>query len=92
MELGDGPPSRAAEIRRQNPPRRCRRLCYAYLAQEYADTEIFLMDFWPVYPALFTLFGPKAITKVCNKHNLLKTSVAASSIKPVAGGPNLILI
>ncbi|KAI0440501.1 putative cytochrome P450 [Xylaria telfairii] len=60
------------------------------LAQEYADTEIFLMDFWPVYPALFTLFGPETITEVCNKHNLPKTSVAASSMKPVAGGPNLI--
>ncbi|GAP90257.1 putative cytochrome P450 [Rosellinia necatrix] len=60
------------------------------LAQEYADTEIFLMDFWPVYPALFTLFGPETITEVCDKHNLPKTTVAASSMKPVAGGPNLI--
>ncbi len=60
------------------------------LSQEYADTEVFLMDFWPVYPALFTLFGPEPITQVCNKYNLPKTSVQSSSMKPVAGGDNLI--
>ncbi|KAJ3578867.1 hypothetical protein NPX13_g1693 [Xylaria arbuscula] len=48
------------------------------LSQEFADTEIFLMDVWPVYPALFTLFGPETITEVCNKHNLPKTTVADS--------------
>ncbi|KAI0913394.1 putative cytochrome P450 [Ustulina deusta] len=52
------------------------------LSQEYADTEVFLMDFWPVYPALFTLFGPEPITQVCNKYNLPKTSVQSSSMKP----------
>ncbi|KAI1358335.1 putative cytochrome P450 [Xylaria arbuscula] len=60
------------------------------LSQEFADTEIFLMDVWPVYPALFTLFGPETITEVCNKHNLPKTTVADSSMRPVAGGPALI--
>ncbi|KAI0478166.1 putative cytochrome P450 [Xylaria cf. heliscus] len=60
------------------------------LAEEYADTEVFLMDVWPVYPALFTLFGPETITEVCNKYNLPKPPVSASSMEPVAGGPNLI--
>jgi cytochrome P450 len=60
------------------------------LCQEYADTEMFLMDFWPVYPALFTMFGPEAINKICNKYNLPKTPVSATSMKPVAGGPSLI--
>ncbi|KAI1760407.1 putative cytochrome P450 [Hypoxylon sp. FL1150] len=36
------------------------------LSEEYADEEIFLVDFWPVYPALFTVFGPNAIEKICN--------------------------
>lgn len=60
------------------------------LSQEFADTEVFLMDFWPVYPALFTLFGPETINKICNKYNLPKTAVSSRTMKPVAGGPNLI--
>ncbi|PHH67383.1 hypothetical protein CDD81_152 [Ophiocordyceps australis] len=60
------------------------------LAREYADTEVFLMDFWPVYPALLVLFGPKAITQVSNEYNLPKTAVVARFMKPVSGGPDLV--
>ncbi|OTB09268.1 hypothetical protein M426DRAFT_316556 [Hypoxylon sp. CI-4A] len=60
------------------------------LCQEYADTEVFLMDFWPVYPPLFVLFGPEAISQVCNKYNLRKTDVAFRFMKPISGGPNLV--
>lgn len=60
------------------------------LSQEYADTELFLVDFWPVYPALFTVFGPGAIDKICNKYNLPKTITGAKSMNPVTGGPSLI--
>ncbi|KAI0536510.1 putative cytochrome P450 [Xylaria digitata] len=60
------------------------------LCQEYANTEVFVMDFWPIYPALFTLFGPETITQVCNKYNLPKPSVASRSMKPVVGGLSLV--
>ncbi|KAH9904094.1 putative cytochrome P450 [Xylariomycetidae sp. FL2044] len=60
------------------------------LSQGYADTEMFLMDFWPVYPALFTVFGPGSIETICNRLNLPKTATAASSMEPVTGGPSLI--
>ncbi|KAG8165882.1 hypothetical protein KVR01_004434 [Diaporthe batatas] len=60
------------------------------LSQEYADTELFLMDFWPVYPALYTVFGPQIIDTICNKYNLPKTPTAAATMKPVTGGPSLI--
>ncbi|KAI1212618.1 putative cytochrome P450 [Annulohypoxylon truncatum] len=60
------------------------------LCQEYTDTEVFLMDFWPVYPPLFTIFGPGAISQVCNKYNLPKTKVAFRFMEPISGGPNLV--
>jgi cytochrome P450 len=60
------------------------------LCQEYSHTEVFLMDFWPVHPPLLTVFGPEAISQVCNKYNLPKTVVASRFMKPVAGGPNLV--
>ena len=60
------------------------------LCQQFTHTEIFLMDFWPVYPPLLTVFGPEAASQVCNKYNLPKTAVANRFMKPVAGGPNLV--
>ncbi|KAI1872994.1 hypothetical protein JX265_004629 [Neoarthrinium moseri] len=60
------------------------------LAQEFAHTELFLVDFWPVYPPLYTVFGPESISQICNKYNLPKTAVAAKFMKPISGGPNLV--
>jgi cytochrome P450 len=60
------------------------------LAQEFTDTEVFLMDFWPVYPPLFTVFGPESVSQVCQKYNLPKTAIARKFMKPVAGGDNLV--
>ncbi|KAI0014897.1 cytochrome P450 [Xylariomycetidae sp. FL0641] len=60
------------------------------LCQEFADTEVFLMDIWPVYPALYTLFGPTATSQVCNKHNLPKGATLANAMNPVTGGPSMI--
>ncbi|KUI57505.1 hypothetical protein VP1G_04778 [Cytospora mali] len=60
------------------------------LCEEFADTELFLMDFWPVYPPLFTVFGPGPISQICNKYNLPKTAIASQFMRPITGGPNLI--
>lgn len=60
------------------------------LCWEFADTELFLIDFWPMYPPLYTLFGPEAINQVCNKYNMPKPLVSATSMRPVAGGPDIV--
>ncbi|ROW11887.1 hypothetical protein VPNG_04989 [Cytospora leucostoma] len=60
------------------------------LCEEFADTEIFLMDFWPVYPPLYTVFGPEPINQICNKYNLPKTAVLSRFMQPVTGGPDLV--
>lgn len=60
------------------------------LCEEFPDSELFLMDFWPVYPPLYTVFGPEPISQICNKYNLPKTAVAERFMQPVTGGPNLV--
>ncbi|CAI6078352.1 unnamed protein product [Clonostachys chloroleuca] len=60
------------------------------LSKEFADTELFLMDVWPVYPALYMCFGPEAIHEICVKYNLPKTEQADKFMHPVAGGPSLL--
>ena len=60
------------------------------LAREYADTEVFLMDFWPVYPPLLMVYSPEVAVQVSTKYNLPKTDMHLSFMKPITGGPNLI--
>lgn len=60
------------------------------LCWEVADTELCLIDFWPMYPPLFTIFGPEATSQVCNKYNLPKPLVAATSMRPVTGGRDIV--
>ncbi|KAI3391108.1 hypothetical protein diail_7959 [Diaporthe ilicicola] len=72
------------------PPDAAVALAMRDLCEEHADTELFLMDFWPVYPPLFTVFGPESINQICNKYNLPKPAVASRFMEPVTGGPNLV--
>ncbi|KAI0140484.1 cytochrome P450 [Xylariaceae sp. FL1272] len=60
------------------------------LSREYRDTEIFLTDFWPVYPALFTVLGPETCSQICNKLNLPKSGTSRNSMMPVTGGLSLV--
>lgn len=60
------------------------------LALEFADTEIFLMDFWPVYPPLLMVYDPDAAVQISTKYNLPKTAMHLQFMKPITGGPNLI--
>ncbi|KAI9661098.1 MAG: hypothetical protein M1821_009425 [Bathelium mastoideum] len=74
----------------QLPPDANVNLAMRDLASEYADTEIFLMDFWPVYPPFLMVYDPEAAVQVSTKYNLPKTDMHLSFMKPIAGGPNLI--
>lgn len=60
------------------------------LAMEYGDTEVFLMDFWPVYPPLLMVYSPETAEQITTQYNLPKTSQHLTLTKPIAGGPNLI--
>ncbi|KAF2013541.1 cytochrome P450 [Aaosphaeria arxii CBS 175.79] len=60
------------------------------LALEFADTEVFLMDFWPVYPPLLVVYDPDAAVQITTKYNLPKTDMHLQFMRPITGGPNLI--
>jgi cytochrome P450 len=60
------------------------------LALEFADTEVFLMDFWPVYPPLLMVYDPDTAVQISTKYNLPKTDMHLQFMKPITGGPNLI--
>jgi cytochrome P450 len=72
------------------PPDANVNLAMAELAREHGDTEIFLMDFWPVYPPLLMVYDPDAAVQVSTRYNLPKTSMHLQFMKPITGGPNLI--
>lgn len=72
------------------PPDANVNLAMAELAREHSDTEIFLMDFWPVYPPLLMVYDPDAAVQVTTTYNLPKTSMHLQFMKPITGGPNLI--
>jgi cytochrome P450 len=60
------------------------------LSLEFAETEVFLMDFWPVYPALLMVYDPDTATQITTKYNLPKTDMHLQFMEPITGGPNLI--
>ncbi|PWY83643.1 cytochrome P450 [Aspergillus sclerotioniger CBS 115572] len=60
------------------------------LAFEFSDTEIFLMDFWPVYPPLWMVFSPEAAQQISTTYNLPKSDIVQQFMQPITGGPNLV--
>ncbi|KAK8053073.1 cytochrome P450 [Apiospora saccharicola] len=89
MELDNRSSHFTPEVCQPNTPDCSVQFAMRDLCQEYSDTEVFLMDFWPVYPALFTVFGPEPVNQICNKYNLPKTEIAIKFMHPITGGPNL---
>ncbi|CAG8971815.1 hypothetical protein HYALB_00001925 [Hymenoscyphus albidus] len=60
------------------------------LAREFSDTEVFLMDFWPVYPPLPMVYDPDTSIQISTKYNLPKTDMHLQFMEPITGGPNLL--
>ncbi|KAL4750799.1 hypothetical protein BDW72DRAFT_213177 [Aspergillus terricola var. indicus] len=60
------------------------------LAVEFADTEMFLMDTWPVFPALVMVYDPDAALQISTKYNLPKSAIFPSLMHPITGGPSMI--
>ncbi|PHH79136.1 hypothetical protein CDD82_2575 [Ophiocordyceps australis] len=60
------------------------------LSKEFADTEVFLIDSWPVVKAFLMLTGTKASMQVCNEYNMPKSAIVARVMRPVTGGPDLV--
>jgi cytochrome P450 len=59
------------------------------LALEFSETEVFLMDVWPIYPAFWVVYDPQASVQVSTKLNLPKIPLHLKFMYPIVGGPNL---
>lgn len=57
---------------------------------QYADTEIFLMDYWPIHEPLLMISSPEIAAQVSNKYNLQKPHDSSKSFAPIVGGDSLI--
>ncbi|KAJ5266769.1 hypothetical protein N7478_009577 [Penicillium angulare] len=59
------------------------------LSLEWGETEVFLMDVWPIFPAYYVVYDPQTAVQVSTKLNLPKTSNHLKFMKPIVGGPNI---
>ncbi|KAF7854227.1 hypothetical protein EAF04_010524 [Stromatinia cepivora] len=72
------------------PPLTNMALAIQELSTEFADTEMFLLDMWPAYPASIVVFNPEAAVLISQKYNLPKPNTSLEMTKPIVGGPSLL--
>lgn len=60
------------------------------LVEEHTDTEVFLMDLWPMFSPTLMISGPELAHQVAIKYDFPKPSHQESSFKPIIGGKSLI--
>ncbi|KAF1845155.1 putative cytochrome P450 [Cucurbitaria berberidis CBS 394.84] len=60
------------------------------LVSDHAATEVFLMDYWPVFQPVLMIFGPELAVQASIRHDLPKPHDQQESFRPVVGGPSLI--
>lgn len=57
--------------------------------ENWKDTEVFLMDLWPIYPTYFLVFDPQTAHQVSNKFNMPKPPIHLKFMQPIVGGPSM---
>jgi cytochrome P450 len=60
------------------------------MIKDHADTEYFLMDYWPMFQPVLMTFSPEIAAQVSTKHDLPKPNDQQESFQPIIGGPSLI--
>ena len=65
-------------------------LALEVMSDEFAETEMFLIDLWPSYPTSLIIFNPEALHMVSQKWNLPRPLQSLEAIKPIVGGPNIV--
>jgi cytochrome P450 len=58
--------------------------------KDFADTEIFVMDYWPMYEPSLMITSPEISAQVSNEFNLQRDERELKYFGPVVGGPSLI--
>lgn len=65
-------------------------LAWDELLQEDPDTDVFLIDLWPVHDPVILIADPEVANQVTVKYNLPKPAGLERLFDPVLGGPGLI--
>ncbi|KAF1951142.1 cytochrome P450 [Byssothecium circinans] len=60
------------------------------ISKEFTDTEMFLLDLWPSYPASVVVFNPEAANMATQQYALPKPPMAGDSVEPIVGGPSIL--
>lgn len=60
------------------------------VSKQHADTEIFLMDLWPIFDPVLMISSPEISVQVSNTYNLQKPDSQGKSFLPIIGGKSLI--
>lgn len=60
------------------------------MVEDHADTEVFLMDLWPVFQPVLMISGPDLAIQASSKYDLPKPRDQQESFRPIIGGPSLI--
>ncbi|KAF2440902.1 cytochrome P450 [Karstenula rhodostoma CBS 690.94] len=60
------------------------------MVEDHANTEVFLMDYWPVFQPVLMISGPDIAIQASTKYDLPKPRDQQESFRPIIGGPSLI--
>lgn len=60
------------------------------LVKDHADTEVFLMDLWPMFEPTLMISGPELATQASIKYDLPKPHGLEEAFRPIIGGLSLI--
>lgn len=58
--------------------------------KDFSDTEIFVMDYWPMYEPSLMITSPEISAQVSNEFNLQRDERELKYFGPVVGGQSLI--
>jgi len=58
--------------------------------EDFKDTEIFVMDYWPMYEPSLMITSPEISVQISNEYNLQRDERELKYFAPVVGGPSLI--
>jgi cytochrome P450 len=60
------------------------------MVEDHADSEVYLMDLWPMSRPMLCLFGPDLAHQASIKYEFPKPSDQERSFRPIVGGTSLI--
>ena len=60
------------------------------MLEDFPESEMFLLDLWPAWPAVIINCNPEAGMLVSQKYNLPKSAAVEQALMPITGGPSVL--